>query len=266
MSGFSEDHSSQAGMDAALRRAPGETPGGIARPPAEGGDKPFASTGPQGHRGRMRARLLATGAEALADYELLEMLLFLGIPRRDTKPLAKALINRFGSLAGVLEAPTGDLAAAPGLDPGSAAPLGLVRVAAARLGLAEAHERPVLNSWVRLGAYLDALLARPDRAGTRVLFLNNRNQLLADEAQEACEDPALLVRRILKRALALHASALFLVRRAGAEPPAADPGDLALTHRLDKAADVLSIVLHDTLILGREGWVSLKAKPRPDDG
>lgn len=257
MSGFSEDHSSLTGIESRVHPAQSSAALVEAQPP-------FTSTGPEGHRGRMRARLLAHGADSLADYEILEMLLFLGIPRRDTKPLAKGLINRFGSLAGVLEAAPAGLAAYPGLDGRTAAPLGLVRIAAARLGLPEARDRPVLNSWARLGAYLDSVLARPDRARTRVLFLNNRNQLLADEAQEEQPDPALAVRRILKRALALHASALFLLRAAEAEQPSAAAADLALTARLDRAAEMLSLVLHDTVILGRERWVSLKARPRPE--
>lgn len=214
---------------------------------------PFASTGPHGHRQRMRERLLARGSGALADYEVLEMLLFLGIPRRDTKPLAKAAINRFGSLRAVLLAPSDELERMLGA--ASAAVLGLVEQAADRLARAEVRARPVLRDWAQLDAHLDAA---PGPAGeTRVLYLNNRNQLLSDELLDG--DAAALPRVAVRRALALHATALILVlNRPGAAAPSRD--DLALAARLKQAAGVLSIALHDVLLAGGKARVSLRRK------
>ena len=213
---------------------------------------PFASTGPHGHRQRMRERLLARGPGALADYEVLEMLLFLGIPRRDTKPLAKAAINRFGSLRAVLVAP--ETALRDMLGAASATALGLVGQAADRLSQAEVRARPVLKDWAQLDGYLDAA---PTDAGLRVLYLNNRNQLLSDEAVEA--EPAAVSRDAVRRALALHATALILVvSRPGAAAP--DKEEVAAAKRLKQAAGVLSIALHDVLLAGGGPRVSFRRK------
>ena len=143
---------------------------------------PFPSTGPQGHRGRMREKLLERGPEALADYELLEMLLFFAFKTGDTKPLAKALINRYGSFAAVLAAPPRELLEARGLGPHSVSAIKLVQASALRLARAEVMERPVLNNWERLVDYLTAALARERVEQVRVLFLDPRNRLIADEA------------------------------------------------------------------------------------
>ena len=221
-----------------------------ATPPAP--SVPFASTGPHGHRQRMRERLLARGPGALADYEVLEMLLFLSIPRRDTKPLAKAAINRFGSLRAVLLASADEIGTM--LGPASAAALGLVGQAAERLSRAEVRDRPMLRDWAQLDGYLDAA---PGAARLRVLYLNNRNQLLSDEALDAA--PAVVSRDAVRRALALHATALILVvSRPGAAAP--DKDELAMATRLKQAAGVLSIALHDVLLAGDGKRVSLRRK------
>ncbi len=200
----------------------------------------------------MRERLLARGPGALADYEVLEMLLFLGIPRRDTKPLAKAAINRFGSLRAVLVAP--EAALRDMLGAASATVLGLVGQAADRLSQAEVRARPVLKDWAQLDGYLDAA---PAGAGLRMLYLNNRNQLLSDEALDA--DPAAVSRDAVRRALALHATALILVvNRPGATAP--DKEEVAAAKRLKQAAGVLSIALHDVLLAGGGPRVSLRRK------
>jgi len=136
------------------------------------GTSPFPSTGPHGHRSRMREKLLARGAGALADYELLEMLLFFAQPKGDTKPLAKAVINRFGSFAAVLTAPERELFATPGLGPHSVAAIKLVQASALRLARAEAMELPVLGNWDRLMDYLTAALSREKVEQFRVLFLD----------------------------------------------------------------------------------------------
>ena len=243
---------------------------GSNRPPA-----PFSSTGPHGHRRRMRERLLSAGPASLADYELLEMLLFLGIPRRDTKPLAKALINSFGSLAAVLSAPSDELAREGGLSDACAALIRLPELAAVRLAGAEARDRPVLNNWERLLAYFETALTGAIPGQLRILFLDNRNRLLADEV---VEDASTIVassivgeldpgqpdtsRLAMRRALDLHATALLLVRVVPPGPLAKPvlAREAALAARLARAASPLAIILHDHMLVGGDNWVSLKQK------
>ena len=218
---------------------------------------PFVSTGPQGHRGRMRARLLANGPAGLADYELLEMLLFLSIPRRDTKPLAKAVINRFGSLQRSLTAIPGDLHDA-GLDTATVGVFELVCESARRLTLADARSRPLLNDMARLVEYLDlpVRLQRPPHLAA--LLLNNRNQLLLDLMCTEAQAPADIGQLVAKRAIGVHATALILATlRPGARPT---PGarDLAVTASIMQGARVLSIAVHDHWLFGAGETVSLK--------
>ncbi|MCK8783695.1 hypothetical protein M0638_04775 [Roseomonas sp. NAR14] len=207
----------------------------------------------------MRARLLADPA-ALADYELLEMLLFLGIPRRDTKPLAKATINRFGSLAAVLSATPRTLHEATGLRGAGIGAIKLVEAAAARLGAAEARERPLLNRWDRLTAYLDGTPDAGPEAGQRfrMLFLDNRNRLLADEAtaRPAAADEAAWRREVMRRALELHATALLLIHTGG-DRDAAETA-VETTMRLREAGRLLAITVHDHLLRESTGWTSLR--------
>ena len=213
---------------------------------------PFQSTGPQGHRGRMRDRLLVRGPEGLADYEVLEMLLFLGIPRGDTKPLAKSLINAFGSLGGVLAASPEELETQGAMPSEGVLPLRLVQAAADRLARADAVERPLLNSLQLVETYLRARDAAPDT--TRILFLDNRNRLLGEEP---AADPQILpIRPVLRRALSLHATALLVADISDAAPakPAA-----AAAHRLAQAASLVSITLHDRLVLRRDRLDSYRA-------
>jgi len=211
----------------AARATPGD---GAAGPTAgfRGGDRPapeemppFPSTGPHGHRGRMREKLLERGADALADYELLEMLLFFAFKTGDTKPLAKALINKYGSFAAVLAAPPRELLDTRGLGPHSASAIKLVQASALRLAKAEVMERPVLNNWDRLADYLAAALAREKVEQFRVLFLDPRNRLLADEAQGkgTVNHTPVYPREVVKRALEVGATALILVHN----HPSGDP-------------------------------------------
>jgi DNA repair protein RadC len=221
---------------------------------------PFPSTGPHGHRGRMREKLLERGPEALADYELLEMLLFFAQPKGDTKPLAKAVINRFGSFAGVLAAPQKDLFATQGLGTHSVAAIKLVQAAALRLAKAEAMERPVLNNWDRLMDYLNAVLARERIEQFRILFLDNKNRLLADEAQArgTVDHTPVYPREVVKRALELHATALILVHNHPSGDPTPSREDIEMTKEVKKAASVLGIVVHDHVIIGNGRWTSFR--------
>ncbi|AQS85318.1 MAG: JAB domain-containing protein [Acetobacter aceti] len=240
---------------------------GSASTPQPTGIAPFASTGPHGHRKRMRERVIARGASVLADYELLEMLLFFGLPRGDTKPLAKALINQFGSFAEVLSAPVAALTAA-GMNSDSIAALRLSLLAAQRLGGAEARERPHLGNWEALLGYFDTALEGAVPGQLRVLFLDNKNRLLADEAvigttgqgRETQQEAA----NILRRALEVHSTALILIRLcgSGSEPGKIIGLDEPLARELVRAGGFLAITLHDVFALHGGSWASLKQTGR----
>lgn len=253
----------------AQRRPEGEPLGGLpdgsvargrAGRPAPEEMPPFPSTGPHGHRGRMRDKLLERGADALADYELLEMLLFFAFKTGDTKPLAKGLINRFGSFASVLAAPPRELLDAPGLGPHSVSALKLVQAAALRLAKAEVMKRPVLNNWERLVDYLTAALARERVEQVRVLFLDPRNRLIADEAQGkgTVNHTPVYPREVVKRALEVGATALILVHNHPSGDPTPSKADVEMTAEVKAAAAVFGIVLHDHLIVGNGRQTSLR--------
>ena len=212
--------------------------------------QPFASTGPQGHRGRMRTRLLSAGPDSLADYELVEMLLFLGIPRKDTKPFAKSLINRFGDLLHTLSASPEALHDA-GLNEDSVRVWALLQEAGARLARAESVSRPLLNTPERLADYLDPPMRLGRPAHLAALFLNNRNQLLAEEAWPGDADPAATVQQLIRRAVHLHATALVLVRSRPETRPRCMQGDRELVQQVRRAGKALSLVLHDHVVIGR---------------
>jgi DNA repair protein RadC len=217
------------------------------------GDTPFPSLGPHGHRQRMREKLLQRGPEALADYELLEMLLFFAMPKGDTKPLAKALINAHGSFAAVLAAPQAALLATRGLGEHSVAAIKLVQAAALRLARAEAMEAPVLNNTERLEAYLAGAMSREKVEQFRVLFLDPKNRLIADEVQGrgTVDHTPVYAREVVKRTLELHATALILVHNHPSGDPTPSRGDIEMTAEIKEAAGLFGIVLHDHIIVGR---------------
>lgn len=258
--GFAEDAAAppQPARDYA---SPGARPPLRYAPPAERGDDlPFPSTGPHGHRARMREKLLSRGPDALADYELLEMLLFLAMPKGDTKPLAKALINRFGSFANVLAAPQQALFDTRGLGVHSVSALKLVQASALRLARAEVMDRPVLNNWTALIDYLTAALARERIEQFRVLFLDTRNRLLADEAQArgTVNHTPVYPREVVKRALELQATALILVHNHPSGDPKPSQADIVMTEEVKSAADTLGIALHDHIIIGNGRHLSFR--------
>jgi len=221
----------------------------------------FPSTGPQGHRARMRARLLQRGPDSLADYEMLEMLLFFAQPKGDTKPLAKALINQFGSFANVLFVPPQKLLEQPGLGEHSVSALKLVQAAALRLARAEVMDRPVVNNHERLMAYLSAVLSREPIEQFRVLFLDSRNRLIADEAQArgSVNHTPVYPREVIKRALELHATALILVHNHPSGDPTPSRQDLEMTAEIEDAGAFMSIRLHDHFIIGQGQTYSFRA-------
>jgi DNA repair protein RadC len=227
---------------------------------ASGEDRP-AHHG-EGHRARLRKRLLDGGAEALADHEVVEYLLMTAIPRRDMKPLAKSLLARFGSLAGVLNADSRALALHPGMGETSAAALKIVALAARRLARTAVQDQPVLGSWQALIDYLTIDMAHLNHERVRVLYLDLRNRLIHDHliSEGSIDEAAIHPREVVKRALDLGASALILVHNHPSGSPEPSRADIQITNRIAEAGRLLGIVVHDHVIIGREGHVSLKAK------
>ena len=221
---------------------------------------PAAPLSAEGHRARMRAKLLTAGADALADHELLEMVLFLALPRRDTKPIARALLARFGSFGAAVAAPVAELRGIEGLGEAGAAALKTVQAAALRLARGELSARPVLADWDRLIAYLHAALARERTEQFRVLFLDRRNNLLADEVQArgTVDHTPVYPREIVRRALELHASGLVLAHNHPSGDPEPSQEDIAITRAVEAAAAALSIALHDHVVIGNGRWRSLR--------
>jgi DNA repair protein RadC len=218
------------------------------------------AAGHSGHRARMRTKLLNAGPDALLDHELLEMVLFLALPRRDTKPIARALLSRFGSFANTLTAPLPDLREVEGLGEAGAAALRVVQGAALRLARAEILDRPVLSNWERLLAYLTAVLSREKVEQFRVLFLDTRNRLIADEAQSrgTVNHTPVYPREVVRRALELQATALILVHNHPSGDPTPSRPDIEMTQEVKAAAGVLGIVLHDHLIVGNGRHLSFR--------
>lgn len=217
-------------------------------------------SGTEGHRDRMRSRLLKAGPEALADHEMLEMVLFLALPRRDTKPLARALLTRFRSFAAVIAAPVPDLLAIDGVGEAGAAALKTVQAAALRLARFEIADLPILTNWPNLLAYLTAALAHEPVEQARVLFLDARNRLLADEVQGrgTVNHTPLYPREVVKRALELHATALVIAHNHPSGDPAPSREDLATTREIRAAAEALRLTLHDHVIIARTRWLSFR--------
>ena len=223
-------------------------------------DPPTSPVSAEGHRQRLRHRLLTVGPDALADHELLEMVLFIALPRRDTKPIARALITRFGSYAGAISAPLRDLHSVEGVGEAGAAALKTVQAAALRLARAEVIDRPLLTNWDALMGYLNAVLARERVEQFRVLFLDNRNRLLADEAQAhgTVNHTPVYPREVVKRALDLHATAIIVVHNHPSGDPTPSRADIEMTKEIKAAAEALGIVLHDHVIVGNGRWVSFR--------
>lgn len=218
------------------------------------------SLDPKGHRARLRARFLSAGAEALADHELIEMTLFLALPRRDTKPLARALLARFESYANVISAPVADLLSIEGLGEAGVAALKLVQAASQRLARAEVLYRPILGNWDQLMAYLQTVLGREKTEQFRVLYLDNRNRLLADipQARGTINHTPVYPREVIKRALELHAVALILVHNHPSGDPSPSEEDIQMTKAIKRAANALSIILHDHVVVGNGTWTSMR--------
>lgn len=214
-----------------------------------------------GHRDRLRQRFLKNGPEGVADYELLEMLLFSAIPRRDVKPLAKQLLAVFGSLAGVLGAAPAELEKVKGVSGNTAALIKVVHALHQRALRGQVMQKPMLASWQKLVDYCTVAMAEEKREQFRVLFLNRKNQLIADEVQQTgtVDHAPVYPREIVKRALELGATAMILVHNHPSGDPTPSDSDIAMTEEIIRAAVVLDIMVHDHLIISRSGYTSFKS-------
>ena len=257
------------------RREPNEPAGtGVASPASAAGDNTQQSffDAPQspapsardddkaGHRQRLRDRFRNGGADAMADYELLEMILFRVFPRGDTKPIAKRLIAEFKSFAEVINAPDERLAEIDGVGQRAVDELKLIRAAAIRLQRGQIMGRQVLASWSAVLDYCRAAQGFDHMERFRILFLDKRNQLIADEVQQSgtVDHTPVYVREVVKRALQLSASAIILVHNHPSGDPAPSRADIDMTKQIVAASRPLGIVVHDHIIVGRQGHASLK--------
>lgn len=211
-----------------------------------------------GHRERLRARF-AQG-DTLPDYEFLELVLFRSIPRRDVKPIAKALIQRFGSFAEVITAPAELLMETDGIGPSVVADLKILEAAGRRLARGAVAERPLLSSWSAVIDYCRAAMAFAPREEFRILFLDKRNRLIADEVQGrgTVDHTPVYPREVVRRALELSATALILVHNHPSGDPTPSQADIRMTRDIVGAAEPLGIVVHDHIVVGREGHASFK--------
>ncbi|MDC8753568.1 DNA repair protein RadC [Erythrobacter sp. sf7] len=244
---------------------------GVALPGAEDGfdfgegPRPAADAGKSagaGHRARLRERLLTGGAEALADYEVLEYLLFAAIPRGDTKPIAKTLIAQFGSLAGALNADPKALQRVKGVGENSAASLKAVALAARRMTRGEIVKKPVLGSWQALIDYLTTDMAHLTVERVRILYLDTRNRLIEDHhlGDGSIDEAAIHPREVIRRAMDVGASAMILVHNHPSGSPEPSRADIQITQRIAEAGRLLGVTVHDHVIIGREGHTSLRSK------
>jgi DNA repair protein RadC len=216
--------------------------------------------GAEGHRARMRTRLLTAGPDALADHEMLEMVLFLALPRRDTKPIARALLDQFGGFGAVISAPLAELARIEGLGEAGGAALKLVQAASLRLLKRTVVEKPVLDRWDVVTDYLVAALGHERVEQFRVLFLDNRNRLLADEilGRGTVNHAPVYPREIVRRSLELHATGVILCHNHPSGDPTPSRDDIAMTAEIRRAVEVLRIVVHDHLIVAGQQCVSFR--------
>ena len=224
-------------------------------------ESPDDAAGHAGHRKRLRERFLATMGEGMPDYEMLELLLMLAIPRRDVKPLAKRLIARFGDYAATVSAEPRRLREVDGLGEAGVAALKLAQATALRLSRQAVLGRNVVSSWQQLVDYCHAAMAHETVEQLRLLFLDRKNVLIADEVQQrgTVDHAPLYTREVVKRALELGASALILVHNHPSGDPTPSEGDIAITREVRDAAGKLGITLHDHVVIGRNGHKSFRA-------
>ena len=214
-----------------------------------------------GHRARLRGRLLENGGDALLDHELIEYLLILAIPRRDTKPLAKRLLHDFGGISGLLSADPVAIGRVEGVGDTAVAALKIVQAASLRMLRVKASEAPILASWQSMLDYLRADMAHILIERVRLLHLNGKNMLIRDEviAQGSVDQAAVHVREVIGRAMQLGSSAIILVHNHPSGDPAPSRADITLTREIAEAGKRLGISVHDHVIIGAEGHSSMRA-------
>jgi DNA repair protein RadC len=219
-------------------------------------DKPHYS----GHRQRLRERFRDAGSSAVTDYEILEMLLFRSIPRADTKERAKALLKRFGSLAEVLGAPEHLIREVPGIGDAAALDLKVVAAAAQRMARGAIQGREVLASWTQVLDYCRASMAFEQREQFRILFLDKKNALIADEVQQTgtVDHTPVYPREVVRRALELSSTAIILVHNHPSGDPTPSRADIEMTRTIIDTAKPLGIAIHDHIIIGKSGHASMK--------
>lgn len=222
----------------------------------------FAEAPPHyhGHRERLRDRFRGVGADALSDYELLELVLFRALPRRDVKPLAKTLIGKFGSFAETVHAPAARLREVDGLGEAAITEIKLIAAAASRVAKGQLKQRTVLSSWSAVIDYCRAAMAFADKEQFRILFLDKRNQLIADELQQVgtIDHTPVYPREVVKRALELSATAIIMVHNHPSGDPTPSTADIQMTKSIIGIANPLGISVHDHIIVGKNGHASLK--------
>lgn len=213
-----------------------------------------------GHRQRLRERFVFGGEDAMQDYELLELLLFMAIPRRDVKPLAKDLLNAFGSLPELMSAPHSALSQVEGVSENTATAIKTVSALAARMMKQELMQKPVLNNWTRLMDYCHMTMAHETKEHFRILFLNKKNEMIADEIQGSgtVDHTPAYPREIMKRALELGATALILMHNHPSGDPKPSQTDIDMTNQIIAAAKPFDITIHDHVIIARNGQTSFR--------
>lgn len=214
------------------------------------------------HRKRLRERFLSGGAQAMPDYELLELVLFRAIPRRDVKPLARALIDRFEQFSNVISAPIDQLAEVSGVGDAVICELKIIEAAAHRLSHGKILRRQILSSWDALLEYCQITMAHRDTEQFRVFYLDRKNTLIGDEEQASgtVDHVPVYPREVVKRALHLNASALILVHNHPSGDPTPSDADISMTQQIRAAADALNITLHDHIIIGKSCELSFRAE------
>jgi DNA repair protein RadC len=224
--------------------------------------EPMGPVGADGHRARMRQRLLKCGPDALADHEMLEMILFIALPRRDTKPIARELLVRFRTFGGVVGAPETELRGTDGVGEAGAAAIKLIQAAAVRMMRQDLFAQPVLATWDRLTDYLMAMMGHERTEQFRVLFLDGRNKLLADEVQGVgtINHAPAYPREVVRRCLELHATAIILAHNHPSGEPTPSREDISVTKQIAQAAATMGISLHDHIVIGQGKWLSFRAE------
>ncbi len=214
-----------------------------------------------GHRQRLRERFAKAGADGIADYELLELILFRAIPRRDVKPLAKSLIDQFGSFGAAIAADPARLAEIEGISENVISEFKIVQSAALKLSQAKIMDRPALSSWAALIDYCNASMAYNDTEQFRILFLDRKNVLIADEIQQkgTIDHTPVYPREVVKRALELSASSFILVHNHPSGDPTPSQADIDMTRQIIDSAKPLGISVHDHLVIGKGAHVSFKS-------